>query len=254
MTKHKCSPGVANTRAIRAPRPIRRAGSNKFYIAILLATFTNIIHALPHGNVSAPAAREIASCRAIPETPNIASNQQPDDKTEVKIHADEIEFPKRNVAHLRGYVELVRGGHHVYADELIYNRAETRAVAKGAVKFQSAKGDMMFTSILKYYVATGKVVSGNASFIIVSRKKNHSDSSNKVVDSYGTASRVTLVAKNVMYLENANITSCQDGKEHTVFTAHDLRVDLNDGIRTARRVKIRITLPDRHDRIREMAK
>jgi lipopolysaccharide assembly outer membrane protein LptD (OstA) len=227
---------------------------SRLYAIVLLATFTNTTLALPQGDISPPVAREIASCGTIPEPTHVASIPGPDGSMKVKIQADEIEYPERNIAHLRGFVELVRGSHRLYADELIYDRSETRAVAKGAVKFQSSEGDVIYTSVLRYYVASGKIISGNANFIIANRNNNHSISDDGTIDSYGTASRITLLSGNVMYLENAEITSCQDGKEHTVFTASELRVDLDEGIRTAKHVKIRIAPPDRHDRIQEMLK
>ena len=50
-----------------------------------------------------------------------------------------------------------------------------------------------------------------------------------------------------MLLENTTIVSCLDGKEHTVFTALKFRVNLDEGVRTAKRAKIRIQPPDRRD-------
>jgi lipopolysaccharide assembly outer membrane protein LptD (OstA) len=254
MSKYYSLPEVTRNALHRVLGPKRPSGISRLYVVILLTTFTNISFALSQGDLSRPVARAIASCGATPGPLHVDSIPGLDGSTKVKIQADEIEYPERNIAHLRGFVELVRGGHRLYADELIYDRSETRAVAKGAVKFQSAEGDVILTSILRYYIATGKFVSGYANFVIANRDNTQSISNDGTIDSYGTASRITLLAGNMMYLENAEITSCRDGKEHTVFTASELRVDLDEGIRTAKHVKIRIAPPDRLDQIQEMVK
>lgn len=247
-------PGVASNALHHVPGRARAAGMSRLYVVILLTLFSNVALALPRGGIPGPAAPAIASCGITPGPLHVASIPGADGSMKVKIQADEIEYPERNIAHLRGFVELVRGKHHLYADELIYDQSETRAVAKGAVKLQSSEGDIIFTSTLKYYVTMEKVVSAQANFVIARRNHNHSVSYDGAIDSYGTASRITLLAGNVMYLENAEITSCQDGKEHTIFTASELRVDLDEGIRTAKHVKIRIAPPDRHYKIHELVK
>lgn len=63
----------------------------------------------------------------------------------------------------------------------------------------------------------------------------------------GTASRITLLGRSLMILENTAIVGCVDGKENTVLTARELQANLNEGIRTAKRVKIRVAPPGRHE-------
>ena len=124
----------------------------------------------------------------------------------VHIKADKINFPSRRIVHLSGYAELERGGNRVYADELIYNnsRAESQAIAKGSVKFQTAHGDVIYTPVLRYYLSLEKIVSGQANFIIASRKTGLPKLIGRAIDSYGTATRITLLGRNLMLLENAN--------------------------------------------------
>ncbi|MDJ0958502.1 MAG: hypothetical protein QNI91_16670, partial [Arenicellales bacterium] len=190
------------------------------------------------------------------ETDGVAPPEKASVHEKVQIKADKIDFPSRRVVHLSGYAELERGGNRVYADELIYNnsRAESQAIAKGSVKFQTAQGDVIYTPILRYYMSLGKIVSGQANFINASRKTGLPQFTGRAIDSYGTASRITLLGRNLMLLENTTIVSCLDGNEHTVFTARELRVNLDEGIRTAKRVKIHIQPPDRSDRIQESVK
>ena len=187
-----------------------------------------------------PSGRSIASCQTAPVASVEADAERLRNIEKVKIQADEIYFPGRRTVRLVGYAELVRGGHRVYANELLYNRAETRAVARGSVLFETAEGDLIFSSSLTYYVDTGDVESGSASFLIVNRTDDPLELTDNPVDSYGTASHITFVDDHVMYLENAEITSCLKGKAHTVFSASELRIDLNEGIRTAKQVKIRV--------------
>ena len=56
----------------------------------------------------------------------------------------------------------------------------------------------------------------------------------------------------IMRLENAVVTTCLDGKDDIKFTARDIKVDLNKGIRTARRAKMQILAPERHTKVKEM--
>ena len=254
MLNKKTPPHSTRCYSKRAPDAVRPSYAGMFLNILLLLVFTNSVLALPVGNSSRWSEQAVAGCGVIPKTLNVAANQWSQDVVKVSIRADNIEYPDRSIAHLRGYVELVRGSYRVFSDEMIYNKAEAGVVAKGSVKLQSSEGDVIFTPILRYFVATGKAVSGFSRFIIANRKSEYSSLNTNTIDSYGTASRITLVAENVMYLENATVTSCQDGKEYTVFSASELRVDLDEGMRTAKHVKIRIMSPDRHDRIRDMAK
>ena len=57
-----------------------------------------------------------------------------------------------------------------------------------------------------------------------------------------------------MLLEDAEVTSCLDGKEDIISHAEKLRVDLNKGVRTGTRVKIRIEDPGKHRRLNELQK
>jgi phosphotransferase system HPr-like phosphotransfer protein len=57
-----------------------------------------------------------------------------------------------------------------------------------------------------------------------------------------------------MLLEVADVTSCLDGQKDITFHAEKLRVDLNLGVRTGTRVKIRIENPGRHKKLDELQK
>lgn len=229
---------------------------NRLCIVALLAMLTCTLPVHADENLTEPSSFTHVGCDADLETSAIRSSEESNANQKVNIKADEIDFPARRIVHLRGYAELERGGNRVYADELIYNnsRAEVQAIAKGSVKFQTAKGDIIYTPILRYYLPLGKMVSGQASFIIASRKNLLSKFAGRAIDSYGTAGRITLLGRNIMILENTNIVSCLDGKEHTVFNAHELRVNLDEGARTAKQVKIRIQPLDQGDRYRERLK
>ena len=229
---------------------------NRFYTAGLLVTIT--ISSLIHAVEKLPKSKALtfASCGAGLQTSAIAPSKERNANEKINIKADTIDFPGRRLVHLRGYAELESGGNRVYADELIYNnsRAESQAIAKGSVKFQTAEGDTIYTPMLRYYLSLRKIVSEQANFIIASRKAGTSKDVGRAIDSYGIASRITLLGRNLMLLENTTIVSCLDGKEHTVFTAHELRVNLDEGVRTAKRVKIRIQPLDRHNGIQEKVK
>lgn len=169
----------------------------------------------------------------------------------VKIKADEIDFPGRNVVLLRGYTQLVRGGHRVSADELLYDKVKNEVTARGVVKFESPSGDVVETSVLHYDVATGVAVSGPAAFVIANRTTKVLGSGHSTVNAHGVADRVTYVDENTMLLENAEVTTCLDGAKDITFKADELKVDLNKGVQTGKRVKIQIAEPEKHRRLRE---
>ena len=229
---------------------------NKFCTVALLISITISSPARAEEKLAESATLAFASCGVDLESNSVATSKELSTKEKVNIKADQIDFPARQIVHLRGYAELERGGNRVHADELIYNnsRAESQAIAKGSVKFQTAEGDIIYTPILRYYLSLGKIVSGQANFIIASRRANRSKLAGIAVDSYGTASRITLLGRNLMLLEDTTIVSCLDGEEHTVFTARELRVNLDEGIRTAKHAKIRIQPPGQRDRVQERVK
>lgn len=167
----------------------------------------------------------------------------------VEILADDISFPDRGVVHLKGYTQLIRGGHRVYADELIYNKATNEVIAKGVVKFETPQGDIIHTSVLRYDIQNGKVDSGPAEFLLADRQSRLLGSGHSTVNAFGTAEKVTLEDGSVLKLTNARVTSCLDGKKDMTFTADNLTVDVEKGVRTADRAKVRISAPERHERL-----
>jgi lipopolysaccharide assembly outer membrane protein LptD (OstA) len=172
----------------------------------------------------------------------------------VKIKADQIDFPGRKVVVLHGYTQLIRGGHRVRADELVYDKVNNEAEARGSVTLQTPRGDRVETSVLTYDINTGVAVSGPARFSIANRPSEFLGSDDSTVNAHGVAERVTFESEDIMLLENAEVTSCLDGKEDITFQAEALRVDLNKGVRTGTRVKIRITDPGKHKRLSEVKK
>ena len=170
----------------------------------------------------------------------------------VKIKADNIDFPKRNQVLLRGYTQLIRGGHRIYADELLYNKVQNEVVARGVVRLETPKGDVVETSVLAYDVTGGMAVSGPATFVVANRESNLLGSGKSTVNAHGKAERITFESEYIMLLENARVTSCLDGEEDVTFTAEELRIDLNEGVRTGKRVKIKIAEPGKHKRLREL--
>lgn len=172
----------------------------------------------------------------------------------VKINADEIDFPGRNVLVLRGYTQLFRGGHRVSSDELVYYKNKNTAEARGSVTLQTQKGDVVETNVLAYDIDSGMAVSGPAEFSIANRPNKFLGTGENSVNAYGTAARVTFESADVMLLEVADVTSCLDGQKDITFHAEKLRVDLNLGVRTGTRVKIRIENPGKHKKLDELQK
>lgn len=172
----------------------------------------------------------------------------------VKINADEINFPGRNVVVLRGYTQLFRGGHRVSSDELVYYKTRNTAEARGSVTLQTQNGDVVETNVLAYDIDSGMAVSGPAEFSIANRPNKFLGSEESSVNAYGTAARVTFESADVMLLEVADVTSCLDGQKDITFHAEKLRVDLNLGVRTGTRVKIRIENPGKHKKLDELQK
>lgn len=170
----------------------------------------------------------------------------------VKIKADNIDFPKRNQVLLRGYTQLIRGGHRVYADELLYNKTRNEVEASGVVKLETPKGDVVKTSVLTYDITNGVAVSGPATFVVADRQSELLGSGKSTVNAHGEAERITFESEYIMILENAQVTTCLDGEEDVTFKADELRVDLNEGVRTGKRVKIKIAEPNKHKRMREL--
>ncbi|HSH43108.1 MAG TPA: hypothetical protein VK973_13360 [Arenicellales bacterium] len=169
----------------------------------------------------------------------------------VEILADDISFPERGVVHLKGYTQLIRGGHRVYADELIYDKNENTVVARGVVKFETPQGDVIHTSVLNYDIDSGKIVTGAAEFLLADRQSRVLGDGHSTVNAYGTASRIVLENGNILNLSGAKVTSCLNGEKDMTFTADTLTVDTDQGVRTAERAKVRISAPQRHDKLNE---
>lgn len=169
----------------------------------------------------------------------------------VEILADDIDFPERGVVHLRGYTQLIRGGYRVYADELIYNKTTNQVVAKGVVKFETPQGDIIHTSILNYDIQSGKIVSGPAEFLLADRESRLLGDGHGTVNAHGTADAITVENNNELYLNGARVTSCLNGRKDMTFTAENLLVDMDKGVRSAERAKVRISAPGRHEQFNE---
>jgi len=172
----------------------------------------------------------------------------------VRIQADEIEFPGRNVVILRGYTQLFRGGHRVNSDALVYYKARNTVEARGSVTLQTREGDVVKTDVLAYDIKTGMAVSGPAEFSIANRSSEYLGSADSTVNAFGTAARVMFESADIMLLEDADVTSCLDGEKDITSHAETLRVDLNEGVRIGTRVKIRIENPGKHRKLSELQK
>ncbi len=168
----------------------------------------------------------------------------------LQIKADTIDFPRRNVVHLKGYTQMVHGGHRVYADELIFDTKRQEAEARGLVTFQTPQGDLITTSLLRYYVGERRLKSGPANFVLASRDLKVLGSDG-MVTAHGAAEQVTFEQRNVMRLSGVRLTTCVDGEDDVTFSAAELNIDLDRGFRTARHVKLQILHPNRHLRLRE---
>lgn len=169
----------------------------------------------------------------------------------VEILADDISFPERGVVHLKGYTQLIRGGHRVYADELTYDKSTNEVVARGVVKFETPNGDVIRTSVLHYDIQTGKMVSGPAEFMLADRESRLLGDGHSTVNAFGTARQITLENGNILNLTDARVTSCLNGQKDMTFTAANLTVDVDKGVRTADRAKVRISAPERHERLKK---
>lgn len=193
---------------------------------------------------AAPGSDDV-SCGAKPTVRGIDETAE----KKVQILADDISFPDRGVVHLKGYTQLIRGGHRVYADELTYNKNTNKVVAQGVVKFETPQGDVILTSVLHYDVSTGRIRSGPAEFLLADRQSRVLGDGHSTVNAHGTAEQITLQDSKILNLTNAHVTSCLNGEKDMTFTAENLTVDTEKGVRTAERAKVRISAPERHDRL-----
>jgi len=202
---------------------------------------------LPAPLLQAATQVEEVSCAAKPTVRGISEEAA----KRVEILADDISFPERGVVHLRGYTQLIRGGHRVYADELIYDKNENSVVARGVVKFQSPEGDIILTSVLNYDIETRRIETGPAEFLVADRQSRLLGDGHGTVNAFGTADRVVLRNGELLDLTNAHVTSCLNGEKDMTFSARNLSVNTDEGVRTAERAKVRISAPQRHDRLNE---
>ncbi len=198
------------------------------------------------------------NCSAITHPSKPVEQTQTGDKDQipidapVKIQADEIEFPRRNVVHLRGYTQLIRGGHRVYADELIFDKEKQEIEARGLVTLTTPRGDVVKTSVLHYDVNRNLMESGPAEIVLASREARVVGATNGSVTAHGTADQVVFKGADVMHLKEVKLTTCLDGKDDLVFAADDLKVDLEKGLRVAKRAKVRLLTPHRHPQITDL--
>lgn len=198
------------------------------------------------------------NCAVISQAPKPADQTQQGEMAQmpidapVKIQADEINFPRRNVVHLRGYTQLIRGGHRVYADELIYDKEKQEIEARGLVTLKTPRGDVVKTSVLHYDVNRNLMESGPAEIVLASREAGVVGATDGSVTAHGTADQVVFEGADVMHLKEVKLTTCLDGKDDLVFAADDLRVDLAKGLRVAKRAKVRLLTPHRHPQITDL--
>lgn len=195
---------------------------------------------------AAPGSDDVA-CDAEPTVRGIEEASE----KRVEILADDISFPERGVVYLQGYTQLIRGGHRVYADELTYDKRTNQVVAEGVVKFQTPEGDVIRTSILHYDIDSGRIESGPAEFMLADRQSRVLGDGHATVNAFGTAERITLEDGELLNLTDARVTSCLDGEKDMTFTAENLTVNPDQGIRTAERAKVRISAPQRHERFND---
>lgn len=198
------------------------------------------------------------NCAVITEAPKPVGQTQESKRDQipidapVKIQADEIEFPRRNVVHLRGYTQLIRGGHRVYADELIFDKEKQEIEARGVVTLKTPRGDVVKTSVLHYDVNRNLMESGPAEIVLASREAKVVGATGGSVTAHGTADQVVFEGADVMHLKDVKLTTCLDGKDDLVFAADDLKVDLEKGLRVAKRAKVRLLTPHRHPQITDL--
>lgn len=198
-------------------------------------------------SVQAAAGPDEVSCAVKPTVRGISKTTEKN----VEILADDISFPDRGVVHLRGYTQLIRGGHRVYADELIYDKNANTVVAKGVVKFETPQGDVIHTSVLNYDIDSGKIVTGPAEYLLADRQSRLLGDGHSTVNAYGTAREVVLEDGKILNLTDARVTSCLNGEKDMTFTAGNLAIDTEKGVRTADRAKVRISAPERHDKFNQ---
>lgn len=212
----------------------------------LVAALFLLANAQPAAAAAGP---DDVSCEANPTVRGISETAEKN----VKILADDISFPERGIVHLRGYTQLIRGGHRVYADELIYDKTSNTVVAKGVVTFETPQGDVIHTSVLNYDVESSRIVTGPAEFLLADRQSSVLGDGHGTVNAFGTARELILDEGKVLNLADARVTSCLDGRKDMTFTAENLSVDTDKGVRAADRAKVRISAPERHQRYNEAA-
>jgi len=235
-------------RGLRACAELLTPLISMFHKKALLAQAVLALSLLAVAPVAAAApGPDDASCDAKPTVRGIDETSS----KKVEILADDITFPERGVVHLKGYTQLIRGGHRVYADELTYNKSTNEVVARGVVKFETPQGDVIRTSVLHYDIQSGKIVSGPAEFMLADRQSRVLGDGHSTVNAFGTAQQITLEKGNILNLTDARVTSCLNGQKDMTFTAENLTVNVDKGIRTADRAKIRISAPERHERLKK---
>ncbi len=195
--------------------------------------------------VQAATGPDEVSCEVKPTVRGISQTAEKN----VEILADDISFPDRGVVHLKGYTQLIRGGHRVYADELTYDKNTNTVVARGVVKFETPQGDVIHTSVLNYDIQSEEIVTGPAEFMLADRKSRVLGDGHGTVNAYGTAQKIVLKDEKILDLTGARVTSCLNGEKDMTFTASNLTVDTEKGVRTAERAKVRISAPSRHDKL-----
>lgn len=196
------------------------------------------------------AEHQCGAITSLPEAKHVKANSG--GSVPVTIQADEIQFPSRKVVHLTGYTQLVRGGHKISADELIYDKNNQTVEARGLVTFETPNGDIIKTPVLNYDVVANRAVSGRADFVLATREPKALGAGRDLVSAYGQAEWVELEGEHLMRLKNVEITTCVNGDKDMTFAAADLEVNLHTGLRVAKRAKVQILVPERHPEINKI--
>jgi len=162
---------------------------------------------------------------------------KPRNELPVDLAGDQVERTEGGPIVLTGNAEVVRGRESITAREIRYMEATDQLDASGDVVLRSPLGDRLTTSVLHYKLETGIGETGAARFDLANPAS--AGGGRVVVHGHGQADRIFMEGAGLMRLENANYTTCAQGRSDVMVYASELRLDQSIGTAVAKDVKVK---------------
>ncbi len=161
------------------------------------------------------------------------------DGGDLPIHseADSIESEADGSIVLRGNARITRGGHGVYADQIVYRRDTRRARAEGGVVLYTAGGDEIRADVLQVDVDS---FAGEGADIRIRMARRDGDGDDATyMRARATAQSAHFTGGDFQRFDQVALTTCAEGSRDVILHAKELELDHAAGFGSAKSMTVR---------------